>query len=98
MALVADKAKVLTETESRWSLRTVTKLCNRLAHDAGLLNASSNISRKFVSKVVFEHISSDIDYDRMDPQTRAACKAVAKNRIRVDGILHMACSRRACRC
>lgn len=55
-----------------------------------LLKASSNISRKFVSKVVFEHISSDIDYDRMDPRTRAACKAVAKNRIRVDGFLHMA--------
>jgi putative transposase len=87
VALIADKARVLTETESRWSLRTVTKLCNRLAHDAGLLSASANISRRFVSKVVFEHISSDIDYDRMDPRTRAACKAVAKNRIRVDGFL-----------
>lgn len=75
------------KTESRWSIRHVTKLSNLQAQDRGLLTSKQSISRKFVNKVIFERLTTDADYDRMDPRTRTAQKAVAKNRIRVDGIL-----------
>lgn len=75
------------QTESRWSVRRVTELCNIEAQEQGLLTAKQPISRKFVNKVIFENLTTDADYDRMDHRTRAAQKAIAKNRIQVNGVL-----------
>jgi putative transposase len=87
-ALIVEIAKTqFLQPESRWSVRAVTQFCNLQAHDDGLLAASRSISRKFVQKVIFENLSTDAEWDRMDPRARAAQKAIAKNRIRVDGML-----------
>ena len=86
--LIAQVAKEqYLQTESRWSIRALTEACVLKAHDEGLLQPSSNISRKFVQKVIFERLSTDSELDRMDPRDRAAQRAIAKDRIRVNGIL-----------
>lgn len=87
-SLIQDVAsKYFLHPESRWTIRAVTETCNLQAHNNGLLSHTKQISRKFVQRVIFENLSTDTAWDRMDPRTRAAQKAVAKNRIRVDGIL-----------
>jgi len=73
--------------QSRVNVHSLTKIVNRQARDMGIHSARSDISRKFVEKVVFQRLSADPEYERTDPKVRSAAKAVAKHQIRVFNVL-----------
>jgi putative transposase len=77
----------LLPTESRWSFKAVAEAATSEAKARGLLEAADNLTTKYVRRIVAENLSVDIDYDRMDPRTRNAAKAIAKSRMRVNGLL-----------
>jgi putative transposase len=76
----------LLKTESRWSIKAVARTATVMAHQRSLMDAADRLSTKYVRRIVAENLSVDIDYDRLDPRTRTAAKAIAKNRIRVNGL------------
>jgi putative transposase len=85
--LVCDIADTeLLKTESRWSIKAVAKTSTILAQTRGLLEAAENLSTKYVRRIIAENLSVDIEYDRLDPRTRSAAKAIASNRMRVNGL------------
>lgn len=77
----------LLKPNSRWTIRDVTKMCNRRLHDDGVLEQHERMSNKYVRAVIYEQLSTDPELDRTDPKLRAAQKSVAKGRLRVDGLL-----------
>lgn len=87
-ALVSTLAQNhLLQQESRWTIGSLTAFANQVAHDEQLLGATAHMSRKYVRKVIFDNLSSDIELDRMDPRMAAAAKSIAKHRIRVSAPL-----------
>ena len=86
IVLIADVAQQFLVTESRWNIRAITAASNLRARDEGLIEGP-DISRKFVEKVIFEHLCTDVELARMNPQARAAQRAIAGSRIRVSGVL-----------
>jgi putative transposase len=86
--LIARTAKAQHQRPgSRWTFASVTEYCNLQAHDAGLLPAEHNISRKYVRRVVNTYLSTDPETARLLPHLRAAQKSVARHSIRVHGFL-----------
>lgn len=77
----------LLKPNSRWTIRDVTKMCNRRLHDDGVFKQHERMSNKYVRTVIYEQLSTDPEFDRTDPKLRAAQKSVAKGRLRVDGLL-----------
>lgn len=71
---------------SRWNVTAITKYCNQELHDRQLLSAEKSVSKKFVVKVI-HRLSPDPAGPRMDPKDRPAAKSVAKDPIRVSGLL-----------
>lgn len=68
-------------TESKWTVLNLTGYINREARRRGLHVARHAISRKFVNATIRD-LTSDAEYDRMDPLNRVAGKSFAKKRIR----------------
>jgi putative transposase len=73
----------MLEPMSRWSVHSLTAYANQLAHSAALLSPGDSMSKKFVRKVIFENLSTDMELERMDPRTASAAKSTAKQSIRV---------------
>lgn len=85
--LVCDIAEDhLLPTESRWSFKAVAEAATGAARERGLIGADAHLSTKYVRRIVAENLSVDVDYDRMDPRTRAAAKSIASRKIRVNGL------------
>jgi putative transposase len=85
--LVCDIADTeLLKTGSQWSIKAVARTATVMAHERGLMEAADRLSTKYVRRIVAENLSVDIEYDQLDPRTRMAAKAIAKNRIRVNGL------------
>lgn len=68
-------------TESKWTALDLTRYINRESRRRGLHDGAHDISFKFVSSVV-QSLTTDAEYDRMDPLKRVAGKSFAKKRIR----------------
>lgn len=73
-------------THSRLRIRTLTNLVNESA--GSLLPEGKAISRGYVKQVLIQHWHPDRDYRRLDHRVARSAKAVAKNRIKVEGALH----------
>lgn len=72
-------------TESTWTVVDLTDYINREARRRGLHDAKHAISRKFVISEI-QRVTSDAEYDRMDPLNRVAGKSFAKKRIRAGAL------------
>lgn len=82
--LICDYANGLfLQQDSSWTLRTLSNAINLACRTAGFIAETATISRSFISKTIFESVSVDPEYDRMDPRLAKSAKAVAANRIRV---------------
>jgi putative transposase len=82
--LVIEKSEQLfLVTKSRFTLSKLTEHINNVAHDDGLLSRATSISRKYVERVIHEHLTRDSEKARMDPKDAIAAKAIAGNRIRI---------------
>lgn len=75
------------QTQARLNVHSLTKLANQHARDTGIHKARADISRKFVEKVVFQRLTADPEYERLDPKTRSAAKAIARHQIRTFNVL-----------
>ena len=73
-------------TESTWTMTLLIGYINREARRRGLHQVKHKISRKFVISVI-HRLTSDAEYDRMDPLNRVAGKSFAKKRIRAGFLL-----------
>ncbi|MCO8252164.1 hypothetical protein [Comamonas thiooxydans] len=78
LSVIRDRYLV---TESTWTVFDLTGYINREARRRGLHDAKHAISRKFVISAI-QRLTSDAEYDRMDPLNRVAGKSFAKKRIR----------------
>lgn len=76
--VIQDKYLV---TESTWTVADLKGYINRESRRRGLYDANHDISRKFVVSAI-QTLTSDAEYDRMDPLDRVAGKSFAKKRIR----------------
>lgn len=86
-----DLILTLAETEysvkhSRLTIRSLTDLVNA---DAGsILREGQKVSREYVKNVLIQHWHTDLDHGRLDHRVARSAKAIAKNRIKVEGALH----------
>lgn len=71
---------------SRLTIRSLTNLVNESA--GPLLPEGKSVSREYVKKILIHHWHPDRDYRRLDHRVARSAKAVAKNRIKVEGALH----------
>lgn len=71
---------------SVWTFRTLTDHCRRTAIAQGLLCSSARLSQKFVRKVVNTRLHAMPDVARLLSKDRSSKAAVAKHRIRVNGV------------
>lgn len=78
LSVIRDRYLV---TESTWTVVDLTGYINREARRRGLHDAKHAISRKFVISAI-QRLTSDAEYDRMDPLNRVAGKSFARKRIR----------------
>ena len=72
-------------TESTWTVVDLTGYINREARRRGLRDSKHAISRKFVTSAI-QRLTSDAEYERMDPLNRVAGKSFAKKRIRAGSV------------
>lgn len=82
LSIIRDRYLV---TESTWTVVDLTGYINREARRRGLHDAKHAISRKFVISAI-QRLTSDAEYDRMDPLNRVAGKSFAKKRIRAGAL------------
>ncbi len=76
--VIQDKYLV---TESTWTVADVKSYINRESRRRDIYDANHDISRKFIVSTI-QSLTSDAEYDRMDPSDRVAGKSFAKKRIR----------------
>lgn len=86
---VIDKICMLAEqhylvSQSRWTLKDLTKAVNRLVVGTLLPGDSPEISNKFVRRTIAQFLSADESHARMLPHDAIAGKSVARVRIRAE--------------
>ena len=69
--------------KSRWTLDKLIEEVNRQAREQHLLPPDKGLGKEYVTKVIHEDATTDVDKARMDPADAIAAKAIAKNHISV---------------
>lgn len=78
---------LVMKAKSRWSLKQLTEQCNLTVRAASLLDKTSSLSRKFVSKQILTELTANPDIVHLLPKERGVKASVSTGRIRAGGIL-----------
>lgn len=78
--------ELLLQTQSKWTLRTLTERINQLLHERGFLPKRRDVSREFVKRVILTQVQPNPELDQMKPGDAISALAVAGKRIRIDGM------------
>lgn len=85
---VKDLAKTyFLKQGSVWTHLQLTKYINQELHAQALLPSDRAISQRCVKRVIHDELCTDTDLARMDPNDAKSAKAVAKQKIRISGLL-----------
>lgn len=68
---------------SRWTMNRLHEMTNDRLRDAGLVQPSQCVSKKYLKKVICTRLSVDPDVARMDPKKVAGVRSVGGKRITV---------------
>lgn len=78
--------ELLLQTQSRWTMRTLTERINQLLHERGFLPKQRDVSRELVKRVIRTQVQPNPERDRMEPGDAISALAVASKPIRIDGM------------